>query len=346
MGPFDPQRHRLPAEWEPHDACWMAWPRNQDAWGSEDLFLRAKDTYAEVANAIANFEPVKLITPEAELEEVRKKVGEGVELYPATIEHEWMRDHGPTFVVDRKEQRAIGIDWGFNGYGMKALPCHETSRLNRSLLEKLGLERWSCPMNLEGGSIHWDGAGTLLTTDECLLNDNRNPHMSKADIEEVFRDYLGIEKTIWLPYGVEDDDTDGHIDEVACFAGEGTVLALTEEDSADGNYRRLKANMEVLSSATDAEGRPLKVITLPQPSRETHPVRGVRLSKSYANLYIANGGVVMPMFGDEHADDRAKEILRDVFSDRELVAADGLPIVWGGGCVHCITQQQPSVRIS
>ena len=312
-----------------------------ELWGSADLFAQAKDAYLAVANAIAEFEPVKMVAAPDEIPLLKSKAGERVEFYPAAIEHEWMRDHGPTFVVDWKEDRVIGIDWGFNGYGMKALPCHLASRLNRRMLADAGIERWGCPMTLEGGSIHWDGIGTLLTTEECLMHESRNPHMSKADIEEVFRQYLGIEKTVWLPFGLEDDDTDGHVDEVASFAGEGVVFALDEEDSSDGNYRRLKANLEALSSATDAKGRPLRVVPVRQPRKDVHPVHGVRLSMSYVNMYIANDGVVMPQFGDEQADGHAREVVKDAFPDRDVVPVNGKPIVLGGGCIHCITQQKP-----
>lgn len=235
----------------------------------------------------------------------------------------------------------VGIDWGFNGYGMRFLPCHRTSQMNRLLLEDKGIRRWPCPMNLEGGSFHWDGIGTLITTEECLLNDNRNPHMAKGDIEATLRQHLGVEKVIWLPYGLVDDATDGHVDNVACFVGEAKVIALDEADRFDDNYHRLKDNLEVLSSSTDVRGRFIEVIRIPQAKRRMHPIQGTRLPLSHINLYIANGGVVMPTYGDEDADGYAKEVMRDIFPDRELLTLDGIPIALGGGCVHCITQQQP-----
>jgi len=196
-------------------------------------------------------------------------------------------------------------------------------------------------MVLEGGAVHWDGAGTLITTEECLLNPNRNPSMSKAEIEATLAGYLGVRKVIWLPFGLEDDDTDGHVDEVAAFAGPAKVIALDEDDPSDGNFRRLKANLEVLESETDANGRRLEVIAIGQPRREEHPVHGTRLPLSYINSYVPNGGLVMPSFGDSGADAAARERMADAFPDREVVEVDGLAITKGGGCIHCITQQQP-----
>jgi len=196
-------------------------------------------------------------------------------------------------------------------------------------------------MVLEGGAVHWDGAGTLITTEECLLNPNRNPSMSKAEIEATLAGYLGVRKVIWLPFGLEDDDTDGHVDEVAAFAGPAKVIALDEDDPSDGNFRRLKANLEVLESETDANGRRLEVIAIGQPRREEHPVHGTRLPLSYINSYVPNGGLVMPSFGDSGADAAARERMADAFPDREVVEVDGLAITQGGGCIHCITQQQP-----
>ncbi len=342
MKAFDPTRHHLPAEWESHHCCWMAWPTGSELWGGQMHFEAAKTAYLSVANTISEFELVRLVVPSDEISSVSEQAGGNVELIGAEIEQEWMRDHGPTFIVDSDEGVPIAIDWAFNGYGMKYVPFHRTSRLVGTLMAAAGIERWAAPLVMEGGAIHWDGAGTLLATEECLLHDNRNPHLTKEDIEGAFRQYLGIEKTIWLPNGLVDDETDGHVDEVACFVGEAKILALVEPDVSDENHRRLRENMDVLSSATDAKGRALEIIELPEPSCRTHPVHGSRLALSHINFYIANGAVILPAFGEERYDSQAKETLAAVFPEREVVMVDGLPIAFGGGCIHCITQQQPS----
>jgi len=319
----------------------MAWPVDLSPWGDPRLFSEAQEAYLDVARAIARFEPVRILAPPAEVDSVRSRAGEGIEILPAELEFEWMRDHGPTFAVDRIDRRAVGIAWDFNGYGRRFTPFDKTVLARRALLERLRIERWDCPMVLEGGAVHWDGSGTLITTEECLLNPNRNPSMSREDIESTLAGYLGVRKVIWLPFGLEDDDTDGHVDEVAAFAGPAQVVALDEDDPSDGNFRRLKANLEVLESETDASGRRLDVIAIRQPRREGHPIHGTRLPLSYINSYIANGGLVMPSFGDSVADAAARERMADAFPGREVVQVDGLAITKGGGCIHCITQQQP-----
>jgi agmatine deiminase len=232
------------------------------------------------------------------------------------------------------------VDWRFNAWGGNYADYGDDAELARRLIESLGLPRFEAPLVLEGGAFHVDGDGTLLTTEQCLLNPNRNPDLDRGQIEELLRDYLGVRQIVWLGEGYEQDETDGHIDEIAFFARPGTVVALTTDDTGDSNYKAFQDNLDRLKSARDAAGRELEVIPLRQPARRDE--NGVRLTLSYTNLYIANGGVVMPAFEDA-ADDEAFRTIRKLFPDRTVIQIPALDIVRGGGGIHCITQQQPIV---
>jgi agmatine deiminase len=327
---------RMPAEWEHHSRCWMAWPcRPETFTNGIDAACAA---YAEVAQAIAQFEPVAMVCNQADVAEVSLACGPGIEVLPMPISDSWVRDTGPTFVVGSGGQVA-GVDWGFNAWGNN-YPDHQfDAELAKRMLEHLGMPRYAAPLILEGGSIHVDGEGTLITTEECLLNPNRNPNLGKAEIEQHLRDYLGVRQIIWLGQGYEQDETDGHIDEIACFARPGLVLALTTDDTGDPNFKVFQDNLDRLKAARDAQGREIEVVTLRQPERRDH--NNVRLTLSYTNFYIANRGIVMPAYEDA-ADEESFRTLRKVFSDREVIQVPALDIVKGGGGIHCITQQQPS----
>ncbi|WP_158046614.1 agmatine deiminase [Skermanella pratensis] len=327
---------RMPAEWERHSRCWMAWPCRPETFaGGIDAACAA---YAEVAQSIAQFEPVAMICNQADVAEVSLACGPGIEVLPMPISDSWIRDTGPSFVVD-DAGRVAGVDWGFNAWGNN-YPDHQVDAdLAKRMLEHLGLPRYQAPLILEGGSFHVDGEGTLITTEECLLNPNRNPNLGKAEIEQHLKDYLGVRQVIWLGRGYEQDETDGHIDEIACFARPGVVLALTTDDTGDPNFKIFQDNLDRLKAARDAHGREIEVVPLRQPHRRDH--NGVRLTLSYTNFYIANGGIVMPAYEDA-ADDEAFRTLRKVFPDREVLQVLALDIVKGGGGIHCITQQQPA----
>jgi|SRR5690349_6229364 len=327
---------RMPAEWERHSRCWMAWPCRPETFaGGIDAACAA---YAEVAQTIAQFEPVTMVCNQADVAEVSLACGAGIEVLPIPISDSWVRDTGPTFVVDNARQVA-GVDWRFNAWGNN-YPDHQVdAELARHMLSHLGMRRYEAPLVMEGGSFHVDGEGTLITTEECLLNPNRNPHLSREQIEECLKDYLGINRVIWLGRGYEQDETDGHIDEIACFARPGTLLVAATDDTGDANFKIFQDNLDRLKAARDAQGRELEVISLPIPARRDH--NGVRLTLSYTNFYIANGGIVMPAFEDV-ADDDAFRILRKVFSDREVIQVPAMDVVRGGGGIHCITQQQPA----
>ncbi|WP_225764627.1 agmatine deiminase [Inquilinus sp. Marseille-Q2685] len=328
----------MPAEWEPHSRCWMAWPCRDEVWGEQ--MDAARTAYADVARAIAEFEPVTMVCNPADVAEASLTLGNGtpIDVVSMEIDDSWLRDSGPTFLLDRNGHLA-GAHWRFNAWGQKYQPYSRDAVVAKRILKHVGARRFRAPFVLEGGAVHVDGEGTVLTTEQCLLNPNRNPDVTKAQVEQNLRDWLGVSTVIWLPEGLEDDETDGHVDEIACFVRPGVVLALSTDDKSDGNFDVLQTNLDILRSAKDAKGRPLQVIEVPQPARQEH--KGKRLSLSYINFYIANGGVVMPAF-DVAEDERAFRIIRDAFPNRRVVQVHARDIFLGGGGIHCITQQQPA----
>ncbi len=328
----------MPAEWEPHSRCWMAWPCRDEVWGEH--MDAARTAYADVARAIADFEPVTLVCNPADVAEASLTLGNGtaIDVLSMEIDDSWLRDSGPTFLLDRNGHLA-GAHWRFNAWGQKYQPYGRDAVVAKQILKHVGARRFRAPFVLEGGAVHVDGEGTVLTTEQCLLNPNRNPDLTKAQVEQNLRDWLGVSTVIWLPEGIEDDETDGHVDEIACFVRPGVVLALSTDDKSDGNFDTLQTNLDILRSAKDAKGRPLQVIEVPQPARQEH--NGKRLSLSYVNFYIANGGIVMPAF-DVAEDERAFRIIRDAFPNRRVVQVHARDIFLGGGGIHCITQQQPA----
>ncbi len=327
----------MPGEWEPHSRCWMAWPCRQSLWG--DRLDAARDAYAEVAKAISEFEPVTMVANPENVAEVSLRCGPGVGCLPLAHDDSWIRDSGPSFLLDGGK-RLAAVDWRFNSWGERYLPYDKDEAVAQALLEHVKVQRFAAPLVLEGGAVHVDGDGTLLTTEQCLLNANRNPHLGRSDIEELLQGYLGIDTVIWLGEGLVDDETDGHVDNVACFIAPGRVLALTSNDPEDANYKPLQDNLARLRAAKDARGRSLEVVEVEQP-RAARNDDGTRLGLSYVNFYIANGGVVMPVFEDP-ADAAAFEVVSACFPDRQVSRVSATDIVYGGGGIHCITQQQPA----
>ncbi len=327
---------RMPAEWEPHRRCWMAWPCREELWG--DRMDAARAAYSEVGRAVARFEPVTMICNPGDVAEASLACGPGIEVMSMSIDDSWLRDTGPTFLVD--ETRALGaVSWRFNGWGNVYQDYRQDAGIASQIAEKAGARRFDAPLVLEGGAIMTDGEGTMLAVETSILDAKRNPHLIKGDVEALLKAYTGIEKVLWLPRGYEDDETLGHVDEVACFARPGLVLALTTADREDPNHDSFQENLAALRAATDARGRPLEVVEVPQPGRRARR-DGRRLTLSYVNLYIANGGVVMPSF-EAAEDDRAYRIVRDAFPGRRVVQVPATDIVQGGGGIHCITQQEP-----
>lgn len=325
----------MPPEWAEHSRCWMAWPCRPETF--LDGLDAARAAYAEIAQAIAQFEPLTMVCAPEDVAEVSLACGAGVEVMPLPISDSWIRDTGPTFLRDGKGGLA-GVHWRFNAWGGNYKEFGLDAAVGRSILDRLGVRAYEAPLVLEGGAFHVDGEGTLLTTEECLLNPNRNPGMTRGEIEEHLKAYLGVRQVLWLGRGYEQDETDGHVDEIACFVRPGVVMALTTDDTSDPNHEIFQDNLSRLRAARDAQGRELEVIPLRQPARREH--NGVRLTLSYTNFYMANGGIVMPAFEDP-ADDEAYRVFRKAFPDREVVQILALDVVRGGGGIHCITQQQP-----
>ncbi|TCW62258.1 agmatine deiminase family protein [Treponema sp. J25] len=342
----------MPAEWFPREATLMSWPVREEAWlaGLEE----AREGYVEVARAIAEFEPLIMVARPLEesnryraSEDARRRLPASVEIWEFPHDDSWMRDNGPTILVDVQGRRA-GVNWKFNAWGEKYHPYEADDQLAPHILARLGLPRFDAPLVLEGGSIHVDGEGTLLTTEECLLAPNRNPRLSRADIEQYLRDYLGVDTIIWLGKGLWGDETDGHVDNLACFVRPGLVVLQGATGQDSPNWERTQENLRILSEARDARGRRLEVVLIPEPPQRFY--NGEPLTLSYINFYPVTGGLVVPVFGKsgdgelKKTDDRALGILRDLYPDRILVPIDGMKIIKGGGNVHCITQQIPAAR--
>ncbi|MET9616499.1 agmatine deiminase family protein [Kitasatospora indigofera] len=330
---------RMPAEWTEHDGCLMAWPTRVELWG--DTFEEVKREYAQVARAIAGFEPVTMVARPGQGEEARALCGDTVEVVELPLDDSWFRDSGPIFVLGPEGERA-GVDFRFNAWGEKHHPYDTDDKIAAALLERLGVERIDSRMILEGGAITVDGEGTLITTEQCLLNPNRNPGMSKAEIEAELVAKLGVSTVIWLPYGgLLDTETDGHVDGVCAFVAPGKVVVQLPSDPAHPDFERMRANRAVLAAAVDARGRKLEVIDLPQSAFVQ--VNGKETEVGYLNFYIANGGVVVPV-ADIPEDEGALAVLAAALPGRKVVGVRSRVIAYGGGGVHCITQQVPAAR--
>lgn len=327
----------MPAEWQPHACCWMAWPCRLELWGEH--YEAACRAYAGVARAIAEYEPVKMLTPPALAPVAALQLGRRAEVVPFPIDDSWTRDSGPSFVAGA-DGRLAGVAWRFNGWGNRYHPHEQDARLAAGLLARLRLPCYKAPVVLEGGAVDVDGHGTLLAVESCILNPNRNPTLDRRQVEERLAHYLGVRRILWLERGLIDDETDGHVDNVARFVGPGRVLSAVASDHDDPNRTGLVDSRARLAAARDAQGRHLQVVDVPLPA----PRRGAkgRLALSYLNFYIANGAVVMPAF-DDPMDVPAREIVGACFPDRVVVQVPGFDIARGGGGIHCITQQQPRV---
>jgi agmatine deiminase len=325
---------RMPAEWEPHEACLMAWPTRRELWaGMLDV---AEREYAGVANAIADHEPVKMVTAPGTASRARRLLAAGVELIELPLDDSWLRDSGPIFVRGADGARAA-VDFRFNSWGERFAPWDQDALLGARLLQRLDVTCIETELVLEGGSITVDGEGTLITTEQCLLNPNRNPLLTRDQIEAELRRTLGVTEIIWLPFGHADDaHTDGHVDGVCAFVSPGTVLIQTCEDPAHPDYARMRANRAVLETARDAQGRALQIIE--QPLYPYGELGGHRTSVSYVNLYVANGAVIVPI-ASTAMDGAALEIIGGAFPGRDVVPVAAKCIAFGGGGVHCITQQ-------
>ncbi|WEB38145.1 agmatine deiminase family protein [Streptomyces yunnanensis] len=329
---------RMPAEWTEHERCLMAWPTRHDLWGT--VLETARQEYADVARAIAEFEPVTMVAPPGHGAEARAWCGAGIEVLELPLDDSWFRDSAPLFVLGPDGGRA-GVDFRFNAWGGKHHPFEADDRVGGLLLGLLGERAVRSEMILEGGAITVDGAGTLITTEQCLLHPNRNPGMSRAEIEAELATRLGVTKVIWLPYGgLLDTETDGHVDGVCAFVAPGKVVVQLPDDPAHPDYARMRANRAVLAASTDAHGRRLEIVDLPQSAFVE--VAGAPVEVGYLNFYQANGGVVVPVAGLPQ-DAEALAVIAAACPDRKVVGVPARALAHGGGGVHCITQQVPAV---
>jgi len=332
--------YAMPAEWAPHLRTWMCWPCRAEAWGGPDGLLRAKQAYARVARAISSFEPVVMAVRPHDLAEAKLASAGRVEFFEVPLDDSWSRDFGPTFVVGKGGDRA-GVQWRFNAWGNKYKPFDQDAQFATRVLKAQDLMIYDAPFICEGGAIHVDGEGTLITTEQCLLNPNRNPDLTQADVEQGLALYAGARRVIWLGEGFSDEETDGHVDNIACFARPGRVLIGVPPQKSHPDYQPVQEAIRRLREAHDAEGRTFEVIELTQPETMREDWRGRPLATSYVNFYLPNGGVVMPAFSDPN-DEKARAVLADCFPGRDILQIDAMDIVEGGGGIHCITQQEPA----
>jgi len=325
----------MPGEFAPHTCCWMAWPSRAGEWGDS---AKTAQEYADVANAIARFEPVMMLAPPHLAAAARALLGENVSVLEMAIDDSWARDSGPNFLINAAGALA-GSKWQFNAWGNKYDPHDQDALMGSRILQHAGVKEFTSRMVAEGGSITVDGEGTIITTESCLLNPNRNPAWSRAEIEAELRRTLGAEKVIWLPGDVEETETDGHVDGVAAFIEPGRVLIEINPDTTDPHYYVGQENLAALRGQTDARGRKIEIEFIHEGSY--HPGVWNEGCSSYINSYLANGGVVVPAYGYDR-DQAAVETYQRLYPQRVISQVYIGQIALGGGGVHCITQQQPS----
>lgn len=329
---------RFPAEWEPHARTWMVWPHRQAMWAPD---LRAvQEDYAAVARAIARFEPLRMIADPSAVKDAQALCGETVEVIAYPVDDSWFRDTGPSFVYEGVTK--AGVCWRFNAWGGKTKRFEKDATLAPAVVADLGVPAIHSALACEGGALHTDGEGTLITTDTVVLNRNRNPGISREKAEAEFARTLGIEKTIWLPGNPYETGTDGHVDGIACFTAPGRVLAEIDPEADPKEAKVLAENVDILRRETDAKGRPLSVEAIQAaPRQDVDTTENFGFCNCYINFYVCNGGVVMPGF-DLPSDAPARAVVQAAFPDREIVQVPILTLATGGGSIHCITQQEPA----
>ena len=346
--------YRMPAEWDTHAATWLSWPRRTGQ-SFRSCYEEVLPSFAEMVRTLAPHETVNINVADSAMQEdahhvlqTHKVPLDNVRFQRIPTNEVWCRDHGPTFLTSRSAnskseisnpQSAIAIvDWDYNAYGKKYPRYDLDDAMPKCVARLLGVPLFHPGIVLEGGSIDVNGAGTVLTTEACLLHPNRNPQLTKSQIEQHLCDYLGVTNVLWLGIGIIGDDTDGHVDDLARFVDHSTVVLAIEEDSRDDNYAMSRDNLERLRAMKDQDGQPLRVVTMPMPGVVEH--KGQRLPASYANFYIGNKVVLLPTY--RHPNDaRAQQILQKLFPDRRVVPIDSTIVIRGGGSFHCLTQQQP-----
>jgi agmatine deiminase len=337
--------YRFPAEWEKHTATWLSWPHKEESWPGKintiypiyAQFIKAL-TAGEIVCINVNNEQMKAKAME-QLNKQDVDLGK-VKFYIHPTNDAWCRDHGPAFLVNANaEHKKIIVDWNYNAWGNKYPPYDLDDVIPTKIAKELGIPVYNPGIVMEGGSVDFNGKGTVLTTTACLLNKNRNPHLNKKQIEEYLSNYYCVDNILWLNDGIVGDDTDGHIDDITRFVNDNTVVTVIEHNKKDENYLLLKENAEALDKMVLENGKHINVVELPMPSPVVY--EGQRLPASYANFYIGNAAVVVPTYRDKN-DDKALSILQEHFSDRKVIGLDSTDIIWGLGSFHCLSQQEPA----
>jgi len=335
----------FPAEWHKHTATWLSWPHKQESWpGKIDLIY---PKYCEFIKVLTGGELVRInvVNEQMIAFATQQLLAAGVDLskvefYEFPTNDAWCRDHGPAFLINPVTKQKVIVDWGYNAWGNKYPPYDLDDVIPTKIGERLGLPVYHPGIVMEGGSVDFNGKGTLITSTACLLNKNRNPQLNQQQIEGYLHNYYGVEQVLWVNEGIVGDDTDGHIDDTVRFVNEDTVVAVVEENKNDENYAILQENLQALKSMRLLDGKPLNIIELSMPAPVFY--RDQRLPASYANFYIANAAVVMPTFRGAN-DQKALDILQQCFPDRKVVGIDSTDIIWGLGSFHCLSQQEPEV---
>jgi agmatine deiminase len=336
--------YRMPAEWGSHEATWLSWPRREGI-SFPDAYDEVMPVFVRMIDALRESEQVRINVIDQDHQQHVRMVLQDIDTSHVAYIHiptnePWCRDHGPIFVKRDREPRLAVVDWDYNAWGGKYPPFDLDEVVPIRIAEYLRLPLYSPRLVMEGGSFDPNGSGSLLTTSSCLLNPNRNPGKSRIEIERSLRDYLGVTNILWLGDGIEGDDTDGHVDDISRFVGRTSVLTAVEEDPNDPNFEPLRANLALLRTMKAEDGAPLEIRTLPMPPRVDK--EGRRLPASYANFYIANKVILLPVFCSPN-DKRAHDILQNCFPERRIIPIDCTELIWGLGAFHCLTQQQPAV---
>ncbi len=335
--------YRMPAEWEPHAATWFSWPRPEGI-SFPDSYESVLPALVQMIDALRESEPVNINVPNIDVEQMVRTQLSSIDISHVSFRHIptnecWCRDHGPIFVKRDRDQSLAIVDWDYNAWGWKYPPVDFDENVPTRVGELLGLDVFYPKIVMEGGSIEVNGTGTLLTTSSCLLHPNRNPDLTKSQIEQKLRDYLGVRHFLWLGDGIAGDDTDGHIDDITRFIDRSTIVTVVEEDTQDANYEPLQHNLGLLKEMQIEDGTPIHLLTLPMPSAVVKEDQ--RLPASYANFYIANKVVLLPIF-NQPTDVWATAVLQQAFPTRRVVGIDCRELIWGLGAFHCLSQQQPA----
>lgn len=351
--------YRMPGEFEKHKGCWMIWPERTDNW--RNGAKPSQKAFVQVAEAIARFEKVTMCVSERQYMAAKEVLSDNIRVIEMSNDDSWMRDVGPTFVINNKGN-VRGIDWRFNAWGGLVdglyFPWDRDDKVARKVCEIEDKDFYSLEsFILEGGSIHSDGDGTAIVTEACLLDKSRNPDLSKEEIENTLKEYLGVDKVLWLPNGIYLDETNEHVDNIVHYCAPGVIVLAWTDDKNDPQYPLSKAAFDYLSTEEDAKGRKIEIhkihipdeVSITKEESEgvdavdgTLPrVEGDRQAASYANFYIANGAIILPLFGDKAHDEAAEKVLKNIFLDRKIIGIYAREIILGGGNIHCITQQQP-----